>query len=124
MTMAEGDLAVTEIKFVRMATFEAKAPPAAMTGAVGWLRANLLSTPFNICLTIIIALLLAWAIPEIIKFLFIDAVWTGSDRTACSAVEQHLQICNCLPYVYEWLPNLFDSSYQISQHSHEHVIFL
>ena len=48
MTMAEGDLAVTEIKFVRGATISARPPPAAMTGALGWLRANLLSSPFNI----------------------------------------------------------------------------
>ena len=45
MTMSEGDLAVTEIRFVRRATIEARPPPAAMTGAFGWLRANLLSTP-------------------------------------------------------------------------------
>ena len=37
----------------------------AMTGAVGWLRQNLLSTPFNIALTILIALLLIWVIPEL-----------------------------------------------------------
>ena len=49
-------------------------PPVAMTGALGWLRANLLSTPFNIALTIITALLLIWVIPELVKFLLIDAV--------------------------------------------------
>ena len=45
MTMSEGDLAVAEIKFVRGATIEARPPPAAMRGALGWLRENLLSTP-------------------------------------------------------------------------------
>ncbi|MGB7258164.1 MAG: amino acid ABC transporter permease [Pseudolabrys sp.] len=124
MTMAEGDLAVTEIKFVRMATIEAKAPPAAMTGAVGWLRANLLSTPFNICLTIIIALLLAWAIPEILKFLFIDAVWTGSDREACSEVVQHREIGACWPFVWERLPYFIYGSYPISERWRVNVFFL
>src|SRR5664280_3791455 len=80
MTMSEGDLAVMEIKFVRGATIAARPAPAAMTGALGWLRANLLSSPFNIALTILIALLLAWAIPDLVKFLLIDAVWTGADR--------------------------------------------
>ncbi len=60
MTMAEGDLAVTELNFVREAEIEARPPPMAMTGAFGWLRQNLLSTPFNIALTIVIALLLVW----------------------------------------------------------------
>ena len=76
MTMAEGDLAVTEIAFVRKGNIAPRPPLVAMTGALGWLRENLLSTPFNIALTILIALLFAWAIPELVKFLLIDAVWT------------------------------------------------
>ena len=59
MTMAEGDLAVTEIKFVRAAAIEGRPPPAAMAGALGWVRANLLSTPTNIALSILIATVLA-----------------------------------------------------------------
>ena len=74
MTMSEGDLAVAEIRFVRGATLDPQPPPAAMRGAVGWLRENLLSTPFNICLTILIALFFAWLIPDLIRFLLIDAV--------------------------------------------------
>ena len=89
MTMAEGDLAVAEIAFVRRATIAPQPPPTRMTGALGWLRDNLLSTPFNITLTILIGLLLAWAVPELVKFLFIDAVWAGTDRDACLESVQH-----------------------------------
>ena len=89
MTMAEGDLAVTELHFVRDHPIPPKSPPAAMTGAFGWVRANLLSTPFNIGLTVVIVLLLAWAIPELIKFLLVDAVWSGTDRDACREIVQH-----------------------------------
>ncbi|HET7805857.1 MAG TPA: amino acid ABC transporter permease, partial [Pseudolabrys sp.] len=78
MSMAEGDLAVAEMAFVRRATIAPRPPPAEMTGALAWLRANLLSTPFNIALTVLIVLLLAWAIPELVKFLLVDAVWRGS----------------------------------------------
>ncbi|MGA7113418.1 MAG: hypothetical protein WBY77_13380, partial [Pseudolabrys sp.] len=67
MTMAEGDLAVAELAFVRHSTIAPRPAPATMTGARGWLRKNLLSSPFNIALTILISLLLAWAIPEIVK---------------------------------------------------------
>ena len=70
MTMSEGDLAVTEIKFVAASTIESRPPPAAMSGAIGWLRQNLLSTPTNIALTILVSLLLLWIIPDLIKFLF------------------------------------------------------
>ena len=45
MTMSEGDLAVAQIRFVRQATLEQQPPPKALSGALGWLRENLLSTP-------------------------------------------------------------------------------
>ncbi|KAF0230763.1 MAG: proteinral L-amino acid transport system permease [Beijerinckiaceae bacterium] len=58
-------------------------PPASMVGVIGWLRANLLSSPGNIALTIIAALIAFWLIPGFIKFLITDAVWSGADREAC-----------------------------------------
>jgi general L-amino acid transport system permease protein len=115
MTMAEGDLAVAELAFVRAANIAPRPPPAAMTGALGWLRANLLSTPFNIGLTIVIALLLAWAIPEVVKFLLIDAVWTGTDRDACLEYVQHREIGACWPFVWERLPYFIYGSYPLSE---------
>jgi hypothetical protein len=47
-------------------------PPVRLSGPIGWLRENLLSTPFNIALTIIVALILAWMIPAVVNFLFIN----------------------------------------------------
>ena len=38
MTMAEGDLAVAELAFVRHSTIAPRPAPATMTGALGWLR--------------------------------------------------------------------------------------
>ena len=45
--------------FVRTAPLAPLPPPPPMTGAIGWVRENLFSTPFNIALTIVVALLLA-----------------------------------------------------------------
>src|SRR6202521_3542679 len=115
MTMAEGDLAVAEIKFVRGTTLGPSPPPAAMRGAIGWLRENLLSTPFNIALTILIALLLAWIIPDLIRFLLIDAVWTGADRDACLEGVQHRAIGACWPFVWERWPYFVYGSYPITE---------
>jgi His/Glu/Gln/Arg/opine family amino acid ABC transporter permease subunit len=123
MTMAEGDLAVTELRFVRGATIAARPPPAAMTGALGWLRTNLLSSPFNIALTILIALLLAWVIPGLVKFLLIDAVWTGSDRDACREVVQHREIGACWPFVWERWSYFVYGSYPIPQRWRVDVFF-
>ena len=124
MTMAEGDLAVAEMAFVRRATIASRPPPAAMTGTIGWLRANLLSTPFNIALTVLIVLLLAWAIPEIVRFLVIDAVWSGGDRDACLWTVQHREIGACWPFVWERLPYFIYGSYPIPQRWRVDVFFL
>jgi general L-amino acid transport system permease protein len=121
--MAEGDPAATEIAFVRSTTIAQRPPPALMTGAIGWVRQNLLSTPFNIALTVIIALLFAWVVPELVKFLFIDAVWSGSDRDACLESVQHRDIGACWPFVWERLPYFIYGSYPIPQRWRVDVFF-
>ena len=123
MTQSEGELAVTEINFVRRYHLEPQPPPARMTGAVGWLRANLLSTPFNITLTVIIALLLIWIVPELLKFLVIDAVWTGADREACLDANVHREVGACWPFVWERLPYFIYGSYPIPQRWRVDVFF-
>ncbi|HKA76369.1 MAG TPA: amino acid ABC transporter permease [Pseudolabrys sp.] len=123
MTMAEGDLAMTEIAFVRSATIAQRPPPASMTGVIGWLRQNLLSTPFNIALTVVLVLLFAWVVPELVKFLLIDAVWSGSDRDACLESVQHRDIGACWPFVWERLPYFIYGSYPIPQRWRVDIFF-
>src|SRR5205085_11631208 len=50
-------------------------------------------------LTIISVLVLWYTIVPTFKFLFIDAVWTGSDRTACLAENVGRPVGACWPYV-------------------------
>ena len=123
MTMAEADLAAAEMAFVRRATISPQPPPTKMTGALGWLRDNLLSTPFNIALTILIVLPLAWAIPEMVRFLFLDAVWSGTDRDACLESVQHREVGACWPFVWERLPYFIYGSYPISERWRVDVFF-
>ena len=123
MTMAEGDLAVTELHFVRDRAIPPQPPPAAMTGALGWLRENLLSTPFNITLTILIVVLLAWVIPALVNFLLLDAVWSGVDRDACREIVQHREIGACWPFVWERLPYFVYGSYPIPERWRVDVFF-
>jgi general L-amino acid transport system permease protein len=124
MTMSEGDLAVAEIGFLQHAPIEQMLPPAATTGAIGWLRGNLLSTPFNIALTILTALLLIWAIPEILKFLFIDAVWSGHDREACVYTADHPSVGACWPFVWERLSYFIYGSYPIPERWRVDIFFV
>jgi general L-amino acid transport system permease protein len=124
MTMSEGDLAVAQIKFVRGGAIDPLPPPAAMRGAVGWIRENLLSSKFNITLTILIALLFAWVIPDLVRFLLIDAVWSGADRDACREVVQHRAIGACWPFVFERWPYFVYGSYPISERWRVDVFFV
>src|SRR5665213_2637996 len=123
MTMSEGELQIAELHFVRKEMMGQQAPPAAMSGAYGWVRANLLSTPFNMMMTVIIALLFLWIVPDLVRFLFIDAVWTGADRDACREVVQHREIGACWPFVWERLPYFIYGSYPIPQRWRVDVFF-
>ena len=72
--------------YVRRSPAERLPPPAARAGAVGWLRSNLFSSPANMALTLVCILFIVWAVPPLLRFFLIDAVWSGTDRDACLAV--------------------------------------
>jgi len=84
-----------KLSYLRSAPAERLAPPAARTGMLGWLRANLFSSPLNIALTLACVLLIAWAVPSLLRFFVFDAVWSGTDRQAClaSAAQPHPGAC-------------------------------
>jgi general L-amino acid transport system permease protein len=88
-------LSDSKLAYLRRAPAEPLPPPRPRTGIWGWLRANLFSTPLNIALTIVCVLLIAWAVPPLLRFLLIDAVWLGAGRDAClaSAAQPHPGAC-------------------------------
>jgi general L-amino acid transport system permease protein len=59
-------------------------PPASTVGAVGWLRSNLFSSPFNVFLTFVALYLIYITVPPVIQWAFIDADWIGDKREDCS----------------------------------------
>ena len=124
MTMADGELAIAQAAFVRRAPVVALPPPAEMRGLRGWLRANLFSTPFNIALTVIALALLYWIVSTALDFLIFEAVWSGSDREACLASEQHREIGACWPFVTERLNYFIYGSYPIPQRWRVDVFFV
>jgi general L-amino acid transport system permease protein len=66
---------------------------------VGFLRTRLFGSPFNIALTIVCALLIAFVVVPAIQFLLIDAVWSGADRNACLAQNAGHPVGACWPFV-------------------------
>ncbi|MDR6670611.1 amino acid ABC transporter permease [Rhizobium sp. 1399] len=74
--------------FVRTTILAPEPPPAGEKGAAAWIRRNLLATPKDIILTLLAATFLAWALPHAVNWLFVQAVWTGPDRTFCATTVQ------------------------------------
>jgi len=74
----------------------------ASTGVIGWLRANLFSSPANLALTIICVAAIVWIVPSLLRFFIFDAVWSGADREACLPSEQHPAPGACWAFVRVW----------------------
>ncbi|RFB95363.1 amino acid ABC transporter permease [Rhizobium leguminosarum bv. trifolii] len=81
-------MSVADKPFVRTSILAAEPPPRGERGAVAWIRRNLLATPKDIILTILALALIAWAVPHLVNWLFIQAVWSGPDRTFCATTIQ------------------------------------
>lgn len=64
----------------------AGAPLRGERGALGWLRRNLFSTPFDTMLTLVMTALLGWFVPKALDWLFVQAVWGRAPVSACDAV--------------------------------------
>jgi general L-amino acid transport system permease protein len=87
--------------FVRTTPIPAMPPPRALSGAVGWARDNLFSSPLNIVLTLICTLLVVWIVPPLAKFLIIDAVWDGASRADCLPRPDRPEVGACWAFVID-----------------------
>ena len=74
--------------FVRTELLPPKPAPSGTTNIFGWMRANLFATPKDTILTIIAVALLLWTVPDMLNWLFFDAVWSGQNREACLTMAQ------------------------------------
>jgi general L-amino acid transport system permease protein len=112
------------LSYVRRAPAERLAPPAARAGPFGWLRANLLSSPANIALTLVCILFIAWALPSLLQFFFIDAVWSGADREACLASPTQPHPGACWAFVRVWFSYFVYGFYPTGQRWRVDLFFL
>ena len=94
--------AIGDNAYLREVPAEKLAPPAVQGGIFGWMRANLLSSPTNIALTLICVVFIVWALPPLVRFFLIDAVWSGTDREACLAPSAETQPGACWAFVRVW----------------------
>ena len=93
------DITASSSPFVRDELVPERAAPIKTTGFIGFLRTRLFNSPTNILLTIVSILLLWFTVVPAVKFLLVDAVWTGKDRTACLSETAGHAVGACWPFV-------------------------
>ncbi|NHT78715.1 amino acid ABC transporter permease [Rhizobiaceae bacterium CRRU44] len=76
------------IAFVRHDFIAPETPPSTDSTVVGWLRKNLFATPTDSVLSLIGIFAVLYYLPGALNWLFIQAVWTGADRTVCTTAAQ------------------------------------
>ncbi|KRB53048.1 amino acid ABC transporter permease [Rhizobium sp. Root708] len=81
-------MSVSNQAFVRSTIVPPEPAPLGEKGALAWVKKNLLATPKDVVLTVVALALLGWAVPHIVNWLFIQAVWSGPDRTFCATTVQ------------------------------------
>jgi len=81
-----------DMSWVRTEMVLAEAAPRSQVGPGAWIRKNLFATPTDAAMTLASLLLLAWAVPQVLNWVFFSAVWVGADRTACLTTEQGGQL--------------------------------
>src|ERR1700722_20702722 len=101
---AEAMAAMSEsaVQFLRQGGGGGGPPPSSRAGVFAWLRANLFSSPFNIALTLICILLIAWIVPPLLRFLLIGATWSGADREACIPSPARPNPGACWAFIRVW----------------------
>ncbi|WP_426433838.1 amino acid ABC transporter permease [Bradyrhizobium genosp. P] len=115
---------ITAASYVRQDLVPERPAPTKTTGFVGFVRTRLLNSPGNILLTILGLLLLWYIIIPALKFLLVDAVWIGKDRTACLAEKAGHEVGACWPYIHAKLTQLIYGFYPEAQRWRVNLTFL
>jgi general L-amino acid transport system permease protein len=103
--------------FVRRELVAASLPPLTERGLVGWAREHLISGAFNITMTILSLLLIALVLPPLVRFLIVDAAWTG-DREACLNANGA-----CWPFVKAKFGQFIYGFYPIAERWRPNLVF-
>jgi general L-amino acid transport system permease protein len=85
--------------FIRQDLVAERTAPVRTTGLVGFLRTRLFNSPAYVLLTIVSALVIWFTVVPALRFMFVDAVWSGHDRDACLAQNAGHPVGACWPYI-------------------------
>lgn len=121
--MTDATLENAPYAFVRKETLPQEAPPLSVAGPLAWIRAHLFSSPLNAILTLLCLYLVVDAVPGLIRFYFLDAVWTGTNRDACLADKVGRPVGACWAYVGDRLQYFIYGSYPVADRWRVDIVF-
>jgi general L-amino acid transport system permease protein len=110
--------------FVRQELVDERPAPIKTTGFIGFLRTRLFNSPTNILITIVSALLLWFTLVPALKFLLVDAVWTGADRTACLSKNPGDVVGACWPFIQAKFPQFIYGFYPEPERWRVNLVFV
>ncbi|MBB3935456.1 amino acid ABC transporter permease [Aureimonas phyllosphaerae] len=109
-------------RFVARGQIEPLPPPASETGAFGTVRKHLFATPFDAVLTIVCGLLVAYVINGLVQWGIVNAVFTGSDRTACLSTETR-EVGACWAFVGAKFDQFLYGTYPLDERWRVQLVF-
>src|SRR3954465_11851543 len=112
------------LRYIRAEPVAAQPPPRLVSGPIAWVRAPLFSSPLNIALTLAAAYLVYLFLPPLVKFLFVDAVWSGADRAACREETAGQSVGACWAFVRDRLGYFIYGSYPVAERWRVDVVFV
>src|SRR5690606_5300366 len=77
-----------DLSFVRAQMITAQQAPARERGFRAWVQKNMFASATDTVLTLLGLFLIVWFLPGILRWAFIDAVWSGPDRSVCATIPQ------------------------------------
>ncbi|MBX9934908.1 MAG: amino acid ABC transporter permease [Methylobacterium sp.] len=99
------------------------APPRSVAGPLAWARTNLFSGFGNTLTTLAILALLAWAVPPVLRFLFVDAVWSGTSGEACRPEVVGRPVGACWAFIGEKFGYFVYGSYPLAERWRVNLVF-
>lgn len=121
--MTDATTEMAPYAFVRKETLEQQAAPLSVAGPIAWIRNNLFSDALNTILTLLCVYIVVTSVPDLIRFYFVDAVWTGANRDACLADKIGRPVGACWAYVADRFQYFIYGSYPVSQRWRVNIVF-
>jgi general L-amino acid transport system permease protein len=79
---------MTDISYVRREFIAPEKAPLSDSTVIGWARKNLFASVTDSIMTLVAIAVILYYLPGLLNWLFVKAVWAGTDRTACLTTAQ------------------------------------